>query len=93
MDEDGRSCQDMNNLPLMEFLEAALQDTLEANPKKVVIAYLDEDGSTHISYCRCSYEDLQHMGMELINEGTMRLIANNEDRMQELKDEDETEEE
>lgn len=83
----------MNNLPLMEFLEAALKDTLENNPKKVVVAYLDDDNSVTISYHQCSYADLQHIGQEMMNEGTLRLIANSEDRLQELKDEEDGDEE
>lgn len=83
----------MNNLPLMEFLEAALKDTLENNPKKVVVAYLDDDNSVTFSYHQCSYADLQHIGQEMMNEGTLRLIANSEDRLQELKDEEEDDDE
>ena len=78
----------MNNLPLMEFLEATLKDTLENSPKKVVVAYLDDDNDVTFSYHQCSYTDLQHIGQEMINEGTLRLVANSEDRLQELKDED-----
>lgn len=79
----------MSNRPILEFLEAALKDTLEHNPKRVVVAYLDEDNEVTFSYHQCSYADLQHIGQEMINEGTMRLIANSEERMQELKDEEE----
>lgn len=82
----------MNNRPLMEFLEAALKDTLENNPKKVVVAYLDDNGDVTISYHQCNYADLQHIGQEVLNEGIMVLIAKNKDRLKELQNED-TEEE
>jgi len=75
----------------MEFLEEALKDTLEKNPKKVVVAYLDDDNGVTFSYHQCSYADLQHIGQEMINEGTLRLIAYNEDRIKELQEEMEEE--
>lgn len=78
----------MNNRSLMEFLEAVLKDTLESSPKEVVVAYLDDNGDVKIAYHKCNYADLQHIGQEILNEGIMRLIAKNEDRMQELRDED-----
>ncbi len=78
-----------DNLPLLEFLEAALRDTLEQNPQKIVVAYLNADDGVTFSYHQCSYADLQHIGQEIMNEGTLRLIANSEERLQELKDEDE----
>lgn len=81
----------MSDRPLLEFLEAALKDSMEHKPKRVVVAYLDEDNEVTFSYHQCSYADLQHIGQEMINEGTMRLIANSEERMQELKDEEEPE--
>lgn len=72
----------------MEFLEAALKDlmTNPNKPSKVVLAYIDEEGVS-ISYKSCNYADLQRVGLECINEGTMRLIALNEDRLEHFRNE------
>ncbi len=76
----------MSNRQLMEFLEAAVGDVMKKDPKKIVVAYLDDEDATAINYYRCTYADLQHIGQELINEGTIRLVAANEDRIRELRD-------
>lgn len=72
----------------LEFLEAALRElmTNPDQPRKIVLAYINDEGVS-ISYKSCNYQDLQLIGQECINEGTMRLIALNEDRLQQLRDE------
>lgn len=81
------------NKELLEFLEAALRDTIEFNPKKVVVSYIDENDGIVLSYSRCGYADLQRIGQEFINEGTLMLIAQNEERIEQLKEELEEEDE
>lgn len=81
----------MCDLSLMAFLEDSLKDAIENNPKKVIVAYLDKDDAVVFSYNQCNYRDLQHIGQELINEGTLRLISESEDRIEEFKNEPEQE--
>lgn len=45
-----------------------------------------------LAYFDCAYDDLQHIGMEMINEGTLQLIARNADTIHEIMDEYEEEE-
>lgn len=75
-----------------EFLEKALQHMVDRSPipERIVIAWLDETFSVGFSYLNCNYADLQHIGQEMINKGTMRLIAQNRPRMEELEAETES---
>lgn len=77
----------MADLELMNFLEAALKDTMNHNPEKVIVAYLDSNDAVTFSYNQCNYRDLQHIGQEMINEGMLRLIAESEDHIEELRNE------
>lgn len=74
------------------FLEGALRDLLENpdQPRKIALAYINSEG-VNLSYKSCTYSDLQQIGQELINEGMMRLGTLNEDRMQQIRDEAEAE--
>lgn len=71
-----------------QFLEAALRDLMENpnQPRKIALVYINSEG-VNLSYKSCTYSDLQQMGLELIDEGMMRLIALNEERMQRIRDE------
>lgn len=71
-----------------EFLEAVLRELMENpdQPRKIAVLYINGEG-VNIRYKSCNYVDLQQMGQELINEGTLRLIALNEDKMQRIRDE------
>ncbi len=75
------------NDPLMEFLEFKVKDILEQKPKKIAIAYLSEDNTITLSYRQCTYVDLQRIGQEMINEGTLHLIAGSKNRIESLIDE------
>lgn len=76
-----------------EFLEKALQHMVNRSPipHKIVVAWIDQNDGVGFSYLNCNYSDLQHIGQEMINEGTMRLIAQNRPRMEELEAETESE--
>lgn len=75
------------------FLEAALRELMENpdRPRKIALVYINSEG-VNISYKSCTYADLQQMGQELINEGTLRLVALNKEKMQQIRDEAEAEE-
>ena len=75
-----------------QFLEEALRELMENpdQPRKIALAYINNEG-VNLSYKSCTYADLQQIGQELINEGTLRLVALNEERMQQIRDEAEAE--
>lgn len=75
-----------------QFLEAALRELMQNpdQPRKIALVYINSEG-VNLSYKSCTYSDLQYMGQELVNEGTLKLVALSEDRLQKLRDEAEAE--
>lgn len=77
----------MQDQEQLEFLEYAVRDLMEQEkiPKRIVIAYMNEDDSVTFSYHKCNYSHLQKIGQEMINEGTLQLVAENKDRIKEFE--------
>lgn len=78
----------MEDQEQLEFLESAVRDFMEQEkmPKRIVLAYMDEDNSVTFSYHQCNYSDLQRIGQEMINESILRLVAGNKDRIKEIEE-------
>lgn len=79
----------IENSETTQFLEAVLRTLLggEVQTRKIVLAYIDNDFKVGISYLNCNYAELQQVGQELINEGMIRLIALEDERIQKIRDE------
>lgn len=72
---------------LSKFLTRVISEIdNEPGLKKCAVVWPDSQGNTITAYLNCCSVDLQRMGDALGNEGVLRMIAENQDRLERLID-------
>lgn len=71
---------------LVEFLTKVLNDISGDKPKHLCISYIVDDKEDAVSYLSCNYKHLRRLADAIDDEASIRMIAENRDRIQKFID-------
>lgn len=74
------------NPEVVNFLVKVLQDIGEDKPKHLCLAYIIDDREDAVSYLSCNYKHLRRLADAIDDEASIRMIAENQDRIQKFID-------
>lgn len=74
------------NQELVDFLTKVLSDIEGDKPEHLCVSYIIDDRHDAVSYLSCSYKHLRRLADAIDDEASIRMIAENQERIQKFID-------